>query len=222
MEEDGAYLRLLRLCWRTPGCSVPDDPKWIMRKMRISADDYYRVVEPIINEFFTRGMGRIFNARLQKENDEINAKHKARSEAGKKGNAKRWGSRKPPKTNKNSNRKATVLQSQPEPEPEPELKGVTPPTPHEVLSRVLTPKTAEDFIAHRKAMKKPVTVVAAERLIAKVKDHPNPDAVFDDSIANGWQGIFPERIKNDRSDDRTNRPSADDICRAADAIARRL
>lgn len=85
LEEDGAYLRLLRLCWRTPGCSVPDDPRWIMRKMRVSADDYYRVVEPLIDEFFTRGMGRVFSARLQREEERIKETSKKRSEAGLKG-----------------------------------------------------------------------------------------------------------------------------------------
>lgn len=119
IEEDGAYNRLLRLCWRTPGCSVPDDPKWIMRKMRVSADDYYRVVEPLIDEFFTRGMGRVFQARLQQEYDRAQAAHDAKSAAGKKGNAKRWGHDKPLKTNKTDRRNAITKQSQPEPEPEP-------------------------------------------------------------------------------------------------------
>ena len=89
LEEDGAYLRLLRLCWRTPGCSVPADPKWIMRKMRVSADDYYRVVEPLIDEFFTRGLDRVFSARLQAESERINDTHKKRSDAGKRGNEKK-------------------------------------------------------------------------------------------------------------------------------------
>lgn len=122
IEEDGAYNRLLRLCWRTPGCSVPDDPKWIMRKMRVSADDYYRVVEPVIGEFFTRGMGRVFSARLQAEMEKAEASHKARSDAGKAGNAKRWGkstpSGKPLETNETGDRNATGLRSQPELEPE--------------------------------------------------------------------------------------------------------
>jgi uncharacterized protein YdaU (DUF1376 family) len=30
--EDGAYNRLLRLCWMTPGCSIPADEAWIMRR----------------------------------------------------------------------------------------------------------------------------------------------------------------------------------------------
>ncbi len=130
IEEDGAYLRLLRLCWRTPGCSVPDEPKWIMRKMRISADDYYRVVEPIIDEFFMRGMERVFNARLQAEHERINETHKKRSDAGVRGNEKRWAL----KTNDKANRPATSLRSQLELEPELE------PEPKQELKKKEEPK----------------------------------------------------------------------------------
>ncbi len=58
IEEDGAYNRLLRLCWRTPGCSIPDDATWIRRKMRVDEATYDRVVAPILEEFFTVSRGR--------------------------------------------------------------------------------------------------------------------------------------------------------------------
>lgn len=85
LEEDGAYLRLLRLCWRTPGCSIPDDRDWITRRMRCSAEEYERIVEPLLNEFFKRRSGRLFNPRLSAEFERIDATHRARSSAGKKG-----------------------------------------------------------------------------------------------------------------------------------------
>ena len=114
LEEDGAYLRLLRLCWRTPGCSVPDDPRWIMRKLRVSADDYYRVVEPIIDEFFTRGLGRVFSPRLQYEKDRIEETAKKRADAGRKGGRPKT----PLKTNDKYQSRAKAKQKQPELEPE--------------------------------------------------------------------------------------------------------
>lgn len=61
LEEDGAYNRLLRLCWMTPGCSLPDDDAWIMRRMRVDAATMARVVLPIIAEFLERKGGRIFS-----------------------------------------------------------------------------------------------------------------------------------------------------------------
>lgn len=98
-------------------------------------------------------------------------------------------------------------------------RTVKEPSTREILCSVLRQETADDFIAHRKAMKKPVTPEAARRLIAKVKNHPYPDAVFDESIANGWQGIFPERKSNERP---SARPTGADIAtRAAERWAAR-
>jgi uncharacterized protein YdaU (DUF1376 family) len=84
-EEDGVYMRLLRLCWRTPGCSVPDDAAWIARMMRVSPEFYAARVAPIIDEFMEREKGRVFSARLQREFARVTKSSKLRSEAGKKG-----------------------------------------------------------------------------------------------------------------------------------------
>ncbi len=122
LEEDGAYNRLLRLCWRTADCSIPDDPKWIMRKLRVTADDYYRVVEPVIDEFFVSGMERVFQPRLQKEYEKAKKFQKQRSEAGK-ASAK---SRALKTKDKVSTSVAPPLQQL---EPEPELKDIPPKSP---------------------------------------------------------------------------------------------
>lgn len=68
------------------------------------------------------------------------------------------------------------------------------PEPVQILCKIVRHETATDFAAHRKAIKKPLTVEAARRLVAKLASHPDPDAVFDMSIENGWQGVFPEKI----------------------------
>lgn len=85
LEEDGAYTRLLRLCWRTPGCSLPDDDAWIMRRLRVTEEDFRRVVRPIIDEFFVIQRGRIVSKRLRKEREKVDAISIKRSEAGKQG-----------------------------------------------------------------------------------------------------------------------------------------
>ena len=121
LEEDGAYLRLLRLCWRTPGCSIPNDPKWIARMMRVTWEAYERVVAPILSEFFRLKHNRYYSPRLQKEWERIEGTHRARSDAGKKGNTTRWQKQSPPdnalKTNEMSDRPAIAKVSHPEPEP---------------------------------------------------------------------------------------------------------
>ena len=89
LEEDGAYNRLLRLCWMSPCCSLPDDDAWIRRRMRVDQDTYDRVVKVVLEEFFTRSNGRLSNARLIEEFEKSNAAHQRRKSAGSKGgNAK--------------------------------------------------------------------------------------------------------------------------------------
>lgn len=119
LEEDGAYNRLLRLCWMTPGCSLPDDAAWIARRMRVSIADFERVVKPLLDEFFKRENGRVFSPRLTEEWEKVDETYRKRSEAGKKGGR--------PKAveNKQKDEKAgfgfdKAGPKQPEPEPEPD------------------------------------------------------------------------------------------------------
>lgn len=54
-------------------------------------------------------------------------------------------------------------------------------------------KVWADFVAHRKGKSK-LTAVACELIAAKLAGHPDPDAVLNQSIENGWTGIFPEKV----------------------------
>lgn len=59
-----------------------------------------------------------------------------------------------------------------------------------------------DWCQHRAEIKKPLTAktcAAQSRLLAA---HHNPDAVIAISIVNGWQGLFPEKITHDTTDQR--------------------
>lgn len=85
LAEDGAYNRLLRLMWMTPGCSLPDDNAWIARRMRADADTMAAVVLPVIAEFMERKGGRVVSPRLQREWKKVDETSRLRSEAGKKG-----------------------------------------------------------------------------------------------------------------------------------------
>ncbi len=119
LEEDGAYNRLLRLCWLTPGCSLPDDPAWIARRMRIDAATFDRVVAPLLDEFFTRAKGRLVNRKLTEVFNESNEKHSRRVEAGKLGGRPDKSMQIKEKTQSN----AKAMPKQPEPEPDKEDMG---------------------------------------------------------------------------------------------------
>ncbi|URC15551.1 hypothetical protein DB2_49 [Octadecabacter Antarctic DB virus 2] len=114
LAEDGAYNRLLRLMWMTPGCSLPDDDKWIMRRMRVDQSTFDDVVLIVIDEFCTRENGRVSNAKLTRVFASSNDAHQKRVSAGSKG-----GKAKSLKTNNPTPSNATAKPKQPEPEPEP-------------------------------------------------------------------------------------------------------
>lgn len=86
-EEDGIYNRLLRLAWRTPGCALPTDPAWLARKVRLSSEDFARIAQPLLDEFFSVQRGKYVQRRLKREYDDISRKKSARKLAGKKGGA---------------------------------------------------------------------------------------------------------------------------------------
>lgn len=83
--EDGAYSRLLRLCWMTPGCSLPDDDDWIMRRARARTPEEIDAVKLVLTEYFSREKQRVFNKRILEEYDYSSARHDAASKNGKKG-----------------------------------------------------------------------------------------------------------------------------------------
>lgn len=119
LEEDGAYNRLLRLMWMTPGCSLPDDDSWVMRRMRVDQETFYRVIKPLIAEFFRKDKGRLFSPRLMREFNDLSETREKRSIAGKKGGH----ASKPMKTNETmpSRAKAGPKHARGIPEPEPDI-----------------------------------------------------------------------------------------------------
>lgn len=59
----------------------------------------------------------------------------------------------------------------------------------------LPAETWEDFTSHRKSLRKPLTPRAADLLIKKLHEMRqqgnNPVGVVEQSIMNGWVGVFP-------------------------------
>lgn len=131
LEEDGAYSRLIRLCWRTPGCSIPVDTSWIIRHMRCDTETYHRVVFPVLSEFFTRNRSRWFQKRLREEHAYVTDIVGKRRAAGRKG-----GTAKALKYKKNVSSKPTILPEQNS------SKAVAPtptPTPRDTVGTIVPP-----------------------------------------------------------------------------------
>lgn len=112
--EDGAYNRLLRLCWRSPGCKIPDDKGWIYRQMRAASNAEKAAIDAVMAEFFRRAKGKTWNPKLLEIYEQVLDAHRIRSEAGKQGVAAKALKR---AENTSSNAKAKLKQPEPEPEP---------------------------------------------------------------------------------------------------------
>ncbi len=51
-----------------------------------------------------------------------------------------------------------------------------------------------DWCQHRKEIRKPLTAKTCEQQAKVLAGHPAPDAVINQSISNGWTGLFPEKV----------------------------
>lgn len=68
------------------------------------------------------------------------------------------------------------------------------PSAFDHLARAIGDDLASDFIAHRKALRKPMTANAGKLMAEKLASMPDPGAAIRTSIENGWAGVFPEKV----------------------------
>jgi uncharacterized protein YdaU (DUF1376 family) len=186
LAEDGAYNRLLRLCWRTPGCSLPNDRPWIHRRMRCVTDDDRAVVDTVLDEFFVLRAGRLSNTRLSREWASANASHERRKLSGSRGGLA--------KSRKNNESEPTNTLAKPkQPEPEPYIKkerpiGLskesTPEPPHDPASGAAPQSAARPAETTGPPKSPRGTRICVEtlpddwRLFALDAKHPSPDREF--------------------------------------------
>lgn len=51
-----------------------------------------------------------------------------------------------------------------------------------------------DWCQHRREIRKPLTKTSCERQASQLAKHHAPDAVINQSISNGWTGLFPDKV----------------------------
>ncbi|MCB1423212.1 MAG: DUF1376 domain-containing protein [Nitratireductor sp.] len=86
-EERGAYLSILMLMWRSPECTIPAEPDWIMRRLRCDEAMFLRLIKPILDEFCILLRGRYYQKRLKAEWLEAKEKYQARKQRSEKAHA---------------------------------------------------------------------------------------------------------------------------------------
>ena len=187
VEEDGLYNRLLRLAWRTPGCSLPTDHAWIARKVRMTVDDFERVGASLLDEFFKVQRGRYVQRRLRDEYENISRKKAARQNAGKKGGAaKALKSKEIPVSNASDLLPDTRAFPEPYPEPYSDKK--------EDLSSERSERDALEFEPGPKPKPKPKVKRSAPRSRLCPDDWVPSQSVIDFGIA---EGLTPQQVANE-------------------------
>ncbi len=202
LAEDGAYNRLLRLAWMTPGCSLPDDDAWILRRMRCHSDEDCAVVVGVIDEFFTRANGRVSNARLTREFEKSNDAHEKRVSAGSRGGkAKALKTKKTVASNAVAKPKqcsSNQNQNQNHSKRDTNVSPKKPAWPDFIL-----PEVAKGFEQHRIAKKAKLTpraVTLLSKTLHQIRDAGmDPNAALDLAIDRGWQGLKFEWVEREFS-----------------------
>lgn len=85
------------------------------------------------------------------------------------------------------------VNSKEDPKPATQKKSTVKFDPLSVRPENVSEPAWQDWVKFRKEIKKPLTETSCRQIGKKLAGHPDPDSVLCDSIANGWQGIFPER-----------------------------
>ncbi|WJN52095.1 helix-turn-helix domain-containing protein [Pseudomonas asiatica] len=70
-------------------------------------------------------------------------------------------------------------------------------------------QTWADWCQHRKEIRKPLTATTCEKQAKTLAGHHAPDAVINQSISNGWTGLFPEKVLPGAQHGRTVRNGPD-------------
>lgn len=230
--EFGAYLKILILIWRSPGCRVPADAAWHMRKLGVDSLKYKELYEPLFSEFLLHDGSFVTQKRLKREYEYL-----VDQRLKKRGAAKsRWNKEKTPDSAYPSAYAPTPTPTPPSSEAKassdkgpgnlfeespktkkPKSDPVTLPTwlPHPVW---------QDWRSHRHSLRKPLTHRAEALCLSQltefqVKGH-DPVAIINQSIMNGWQGLFePKQHVNGHTKGRAKKETYSDEIQGAMARA---
>jgi len=198
-ELKAAYGLVLDLIYMMGERGLPDDPHFISGHLGMSVRKWNIVREKLIEVGkLNADLGIISNKRADKEKIIQRKSRDNNSESAR----KRW------KNNTLPNASAYPISDT---DTDTEERGAKAPakiaskitsksedSPSVILASVASMEASVEFVEHRREIKKPITTRAAKAMAEKLRGHGNPDAVLMESISNGWQGIFPDKVKAKR------------------------
>ncbi len=209
--ERSVYRDMLDLYYDTEA-PLMLDMDVLCRLLIARSNEERTAVEQVLNEFFTETEEGWRHSRCDSEIEKYHAQREAKSAAGKASAAKRaqkaqrpLNSRSTPveqpnhdcATNQNQNHNHNQIKETP---PNPRKRGNGFDASTIDLPDWLDREDWQSWVADRKARKKPVTEEGAKRQLQQLADYRVeghlPRAVIANSIAGGYQGLFPPRTTN--------------------------
>jgi uncharacterized protein YdaU (DUF1376 family) len=205
--EDLAYRRLLDLAYTTEA-PIPDEIERVSRV--IGMREHSEIVSGILSEFFLKSDAGWIHKRAEKEIEKYRKKAASANAA----NASRWA--KAASKKKRSNRRESEIRCESAPNQNQNQnhnnQSITPPTPpaggkgcgaeNEWLEGLPAELDIAEFrakfvewIAYRKSIKKPVNLASVPAIFRRSAEVGVRAAIdgFETSMANGWQGAFPQQ-----------------------------
>ena len=76
LEESGAYLKLLMIAWRTPGCCLPDDDKRLATMLGVTIKRWRERLRPVIEPFWIVEDGKWTQKKQQKVRKKVKKSEK--------------------------------------------------------------------------------------------------------------------------------------------------
>lgn len=217
LVEDAIYSRLLRRYYAEERAIV-DDMQQVCRWVGARSEEERAAVALVLGEFFTLADGHWHNKRADAEIAAYHVKAETAKANGKRGGRPRKDDGNPEKPSRFSvgseiepshNQEETGSKANQEPRTNNQEKDI-PPTPRKrghgfdastiELPEWLDRDDWQRWVTDRKTRKKPVTEEAAKLQLKQLADlraeGHEPRAVIANSIASGYQGLYPPRAQN--------------------------
>lgn len=188
--QHGSYLLLLMESWRRPTCSLPDNDALLAQLAGCTAEEWAAEKGVIMAAWMLDRRRKEWTQKGQrKEREAAQANRQRQSDRAK----KRW--------NKTEKSDAAALQPrnsglcQPIPIPTLEIEAsasIKARDARACLAPILGDDLAAAFVAHRKALRKPMTPRAGELMARKLSRIRDPVAAAETSIRRGWLDVFED------------------------------
>ena len=169
---------------------IPKETQLVIRRLCLGIESV-SLLENVLNDFFKLSETGYIHKRIDVEIAEYHDRNNTNTENGKKGG-------RPPKTGGKRKKTGSVKLANPdESEINPNYKLLT--INQELITILSEHKVPvdswNDFVKHRKSLGKPLTehseVLAINKLIKLQLEGNNPKDVLEQSILNGYSGVFP-------------------------------